>query len=272
MINRLIGSIGLLVLLFLFSVPFSRCTRSKTIITDTVALNNDTDVNLSKGLLVYYAFNNSLADSSGNGHNGTGGGNLRFTSDRNNNANGAVSFDGSSSYIMLKDSGSLSPGSLTVAVQFYTDTAVHESLFGKCDFSTANSIVWGATIFGEDPYPNSVSFGVQGPSVACGQYDPFSHSDLVYSIVQIQPKKWYQVTLVFDGGVEKIYLNGVLRNAITKSFTTAKQCTDASMILGAFWRSNPYFFHGKMDEFRFYNRALNEEEIAQLSLGFDAVN
>jgi hypothetical protein len=159
---------------------------------------------------------------------------------------------------------------LTIAAQFYTDTAVWENLFSKINFSNSNSIVWGVTLYGGNgnPYPNSASFGLRGPDAACGQFDPISLSDLVYAMVDVQPKKWYQVTCVFDNGVEKIYLNGVLRNAITRSFTTAKQCTEASMVIGAFWQNDPYFFHGKMDEFRFYNRALNEEEIAQLGQGF----
>jgi len=276
--DRFLGFVSALVIVSIFSISFSRCTKSNpskvdtvhVTVVDSVFIDNDTDVNLSRGLVVYYPFNNSLADSSGNHHNGTAIGNLNFTNDKGNNANGAVSLDGNGSYIILKDSGSLSPGAFTLAAQFYADTAVWESLCSKINFSNANSIAWGVTLYGGggSPYPNSLGFAVRGPDVPCGQFDPVSLSDLVYSMVDIAPKRWYQVTCIFDNGVEKVYLNGVLRNAITRTFTTAKQCTDASLQIGAWYEAAPFYFHGKIDEFRFYNRALNEEEIAQLSQGF----
>lgn len=271
--NGILGVAGLIAIVLFLSLPAARCTKTTetkhdtTIITTVVQV--DTSVNLSKGLLVYYPFNNSVADSSGNKRNGTVSGSLQYTTDKNNNPNAAAQFDGTSAYILLKDSGSLSPASFTICAQLYATTTTHENVFSKINFTNSNSISWGLALFGGAPgYANSASFGVRGNAVACGQFDPMGYSDLVYSMVDILPNQWYHVTCVFDKGVEKIYLNGTLRNAITRSFTTPKQCTEASIVLGAWWQSDLLLFKGKMDEFRMYNRALNDVEIAQLGKGF----
>ncbi|HSU50556.1 MAG TPA: LamG domain-containing protein [Segetibacter sp.] len=229
----------------------------------------DTSINLSKGLLVYYPFNNSAADSSGNQRNGTITGSLQYSTDKNNTVNGAALFDGTSTYITLTDNGSLSPSSLTVCGQFYSTTTAQQNVFSKVNPSNANSISWGLALFGNAPgYAKSASFGVRGTSVACGSFDPMSYSDLVYSMADIQTSQWYHVACVFDKGVEKIYLNGTLRHAITRDFQTPKQCSEASVMIGFWYQGAPFYYKGKMDEFRMYNRALNDQEIAQLGKGF----
>jgi len=251
---------------FLLILPFSRCTKTVETKTDTLIVKIDTSVNLQKNLLVYLPFNKNLADSSGNKNNGAKFGALKYTTDKNNTDSSAVLFDGTSAYILINDSGRLSPSSFTISAQVYCTSSTHQNVYSKINFSTSNTISWGLALFGGAPsYPNSASFAVLGNTVACGQFEPVAYSDLVYSMEDIQLNRWYNITCVFDKGVEKIYLNGTLRNAITRGFVTPKQCSEAQVVLGAWWQSDPLFFKGKMDEFRMYGRALNDTEIARLA-------
>ncbi len=246
-------------------------TKTETItIRDTtvIVVNKDTSVNLSKGLVLYYPFNNSVGDSSGNQRNGVISGTLQYTTDKNNAANGAALFNGTNSYITVVDHGALAHASFTVSMQFYATATTTQSLFAKLNFTDATSLSWVLALFGNGPdYPKSAAFGVRGPFGACGLFDPMSYSDMVYSMEDIQTNKWYHIACVFDKGVEKIYLNGRLRHAITRDFQNPKQCTDAPVILGAWNQGSPLYYSGKMDEFRMYNRALNDTEIAQLGKG-----
>lgn len=269
-------SCTLAVVVFL-SLTAAQCKKTVETKTDTITIRDttvtvvttDTSINLAKGLILYYPFNNNVTDSSGNQHNGTISGTLQYTTDKNNTTNGAALFNGTNSYITVADNGALAPASFTVSLQFYTTATTQQNLFSKLNFANANSITMALALFGNGPgYPKSASFGVRGSAVACGSFDPMSYSDVVYSMEDIQANKWYQIACVFDKGVEKIYLNGRLRNAITRDFQTPKQCTDAPVILGAWYQGSPYYYAGKMDEFRMYNRALNDTEIAQLGKGF----
>lgn len=271
-----IKSCPMAVIVFL-SLMAAQCKKKIETKTETITIRDstvivvtkDTSVNLSKGLVLYYPFNNSVGDSSGNQHNGVISGTLQYTTDKNNAANGAALFNGTNSYITVVDNGALTSASLTVSMQFYATATTTQSLFTKLNFTNGNSVSGLLALFANAPdYPKSAVFGVRGPAGACGYYDPMDYSDMVYSMEDIQTNKWYHIACVFDKGVEKIYLNGRLRHAITRNFQTLKQCpVEAPVILGAWNQINPLYYSGKMDEFRMYNRALNDTEIAQLGKG-----
>ena len=273
--NLFIKSCSMAVIVFL-SLMAAKCkkkieTKTETItIRDTTVIvaNNDTSVNLRKGLVLYYPFNNSVGDSSGNQRNGVISGTLQYTTDKNNAANGAALFNGTNSYITVDDKGALAHASFTVSMQFYATATTTQSLFAKLNYTDATSLSGVLVLFENGPdYPKSAAFGVPRPPGACGVYEPINYSDMVYSMEDIQTNKWYHIACVFDKGVEKIYLNGRLRHAITRNFQTPNQCVDAPVILGAWNQGNPLYYSGKMDEFRMYNRALNDTEIAQLGKG-----
>src|SRR5580698_7485703 len=72
--------------------------------------NSSSDVNLTKGLIAYYPFNGNANDASGNKLNGSVVGGVTFTNDASGKANSAVTFDGSTGYIIIPDnSGILQP-------------------------------------------------------------------------------------------------------------------------------------------------------------------
>jgi hypothetical protein len=245
-------------------------TVTKTI-TDTVTVVDTLKlpVNLQSGLIAYYPFNGNVSDSTGNGNNGTVYGNLQYATDANNNAGGAALFDGSSSYILVNDNGKLSPDSISICLQFYENSNVHQDLVSKINFADATSPIWGIAPFGgTSANPTSVGFAILGPGIPCGSPEPIMPDNLVYSNDSIHLFQWYQLTCTFENGVEKLYLNGVFESSQHLDFNVAKQCTQAQMEIGAFWQGNPFYFNGKIDELRIYSRALNYREIQTLAKGF----
>jgi len=160
---------------------------------------------------------------------------------------------------------------MSISLQFYVTSTAHQTLIAKNNFADATGPVFGTSLFGgsgvgDQPY--SANFAAHGPSVACGAPEAFTNDELVYTQGPIQINTWYQITFTFDKGVEKIYLNGVLCGALTRTFSTLKSCTQASFNIGSFWTGGKFLFQGKMDEIRVYNRALNRREIKMLAAGF----
>ncbi len=83
--------------------------KDTLVVTDTVGCYN-----LKDGLVAYFNFTGgNLNDSSGNNNN-IYFSNATSTSDRFGNANNAFLFDGSSSFMQVKNSSTLNPANLTL--------------------------------------------------------------------------------------------------------------------------------------------------------------
>ena len=80
----------------------------------------------------------------------------------------------------------------------------------------------------------------------------------------IQTNQWYCVVNTFENGVQKLYVDGVLVSQQSLSFTQAKACTNTNFIIGSWWQGDLISFQGKMDEVRFYDRAINQQEVNSL--------
>ncbi|MEM7396679.1 MAG: LamG domain-containing protein, partial [Verrucomicrobiota bacterium] len=81
----------------------------------------------------------------------------------------------------------------------------------------------------------------------------------------LTPGEWYHVSFTYDGFVKQTYLDGVLVHSTNVVRTMAP--SDSPLTIGDLPRSNPRAlanFHGYLDEFRLYNRALTHDEIKTL--------
>src|SRR5579862_10059824 len=145
---RLVGAIsliGALSFLLVASGPaFISCSKSPTT-HDTVVVTPPHD-SLADGLVAYYNFTGgNTNDSSGNGNNIIVN-NATATTDRNGKANNAYLFDGSSSYMDVANSVSLSPsGSITLFAivkvnGFYANDCHANQILGKLSSDAENGI------------------------------------------------------------------------------------------------------------------------------------
>ena len=69
---------------------------------------------------------------------------------------------------------------------------------------------------------------------------------------------------MFDGGITKIYVNGILSNTEDYSAKTIKNTTDGTIGIGYFADISIEFLFGSMQNLRFYNRALTAGEASKL--------
>jgi hypothetical protein len=220
---------------------------------------------LKIGLIAYYPFDNSAADSSGNNYNGAGY-NLTSTTDRNGHINSAYYFDGSTSYIIIKDRSAvrLSATDFTINTWVYTDsynTSYGSVVIDKRGPGSANG--WNFGVAGYGDLTNEVgALGVVTYSVSGGD-DAFIAGKAV-----IDTDKWHMITTVYNVSQQQatIYVDGVFDNTANNIPSPTNDNT-ADIYIG---RDNPaaspepYYFHGKIDDIRVYDRMLKPSEITKL--------
>ena len=171
-----------------------------------------------------------IKDSSGNGNNGTPTG----VSVTNGISGKGKSFNGSSDYITVADSDSLDlTTDGTIETWAYFNTINNTALVAR----STNGYFFGMYSTGK------ITWGKNGV-------------DEVQSNATLIPNKWYHLAVTRTGGINYIYINGVLDNSATKSNFDA--LTSAITIGGSGW-----FLNGKMDEIRISNTARTANEIAE---------
>lgn len=214
---------------------------------------------ISTGLLAYWPFANSAYDFSGNRHNGT----LHFitaTTDRFGNANGAYSFNGTTSYISIPDTLSLRLSSTDFTLNAWVNLKSYNSSFG--------SDIISKRIAGANNGWNWAIAGKLGNPQGVVTYGPGGGSINAIGATPVSLNAWHMVTSIYSvaGKKLKIYVDGVL-DTTALNISSANSLTTAELCIG---RDNPaladngYFFHGSLSDIRIYNRAINNTELHRL--------
>lgn len=246
---------------FLCISLFSSC--QKEVETITVTDTDTVTIDLKRGLIAYYPFSGNANDSSGNNKHGNALNGLTYSTDVNNEANKAANFDGVDDYITVADpTNYFSPSKLSVSFQVYMrDASLRNMFVCKSAFVTPSSVSWGINLSDE------IGFTVADPTSGmspCGQWLNNPAYDL-YSNTQLQNNRWYHITVIYNLGVQLIYINGALNSARVSNYSTLMQCNQSDFKIGGWWQNDIISVHGKMDELRIYNRILAENEIEYLA-------
>jgi hypothetical protein len=238
---------------------------------DTANPNPTTEpASLKNGLVAYYPFNGNANDESGNGKNGTIIGSPLLVNDRFGFNNSAYEFKSGLNKILTKNIilGSESNGKTSVS--FWMNwSGTYSSEIDNGSFL----IYWGdykgsLYLQGKQPwFPSNVTtrFGI---NAASGDGETFGISD--FSGIA---NKWIQVVAIFNNGAietGELYINGskigadLFKCCSQNLFNTS---VSSSPSIAGLQISNEtrYAYIGKLDDIRFYNRALTQEEITYLA-------
>jgi len=219
-------------------------------------------INLNQGLVAYYPFSGNANDASGNNLNGTIQGGVLSTTDRFGSTNSAYHFNGTDSRIIVNDNGALSTPSFSICYYFNTEITQEQVLIGKIGYTTGNAATYNSTIFHQG---SSLFFSVIDPATySCNQQVPGTYVYAAFSPVPVNINEWHCVVNSFGNGVQKLYIDGVLVKEQNLSFSQAKNCNNTDFIIGSWWQGDLKPFQGKIDDVRFYNRAINQQEVAAL--------
>jgi hypothetical protein len=96
--------------------------------------------------------------------------------------------------------------------------------------------------------------------------------DSLYTDREIQVGKWVHVASTFSRGEIRLYVDGKLqctKRSTIVTHTNRREYNRDDIYIGDFWHNSPdvddeYNFHGAIDEFCIFNRALSEAEVQQV--------
>jgi len=173
---------------------------------------------------------------------------------------GALSFNGSSSYVSLKNKSNLfASNPLTIEAWVYP-TSLNQG--GSSWWGTA-----GATIIdgNESWYASGYILSIYNdgrlhwaPSTVCDQYSSCYPWSGQFSNRTIPLNQWTHVALVYDGINTSMYLNGAMDSSVNNN---AAPSTPSFLKIGAqSWIAG--YFKGSLDEVRLFNAARSAAQIS----------
>lgn len=200
---------------------------------------------VATGLVAAYGFNEgtgtTAADSSGKGNAGT----IANTSWTSSGRFGkALSFNGSSSMVTVKDSASL---------DLTTGMTLEAWVYPQGSLSSWRTVLMKEQSGSDVYYIQTVDGKMVGDVYVGGS------KQNIYSDSTIPLNTWTHLAATYDGAKIKIYINGALATWENSVSGTIQTSTGALRIGGnAIWGE---YFQGLIDEVRIYNRALSSAEI-----------
>lgn len=236
----------------------------------SILQKSEAQVNLNNGLVSWLPFSGTMNDASGNANNGVPQG-TTYTTDRFGAAGQAVFLNGINEFITLNDAmGQFSSTPFSIVLWIQPSAEKYSCLIGKRNFGPTNSQQYQLSLF--RPAFGLFS-GITSNALPCP-------GDLTLDVMNVTnyPSEfcintWHNIIITFDGRFQRMYFDGVLVDETPSSFPAMQQC-NADIRLGNWWSGDPLSYFGKMDDFRWYNRVINSDEILALAgdKGPDLVN
>ncbi len=227
-------------------------------------------VNLSNGLVAHFPFNGDFNDASGHGNHAVSVNGAGLGTDKWGNLNAAASFDGIDDYLSVAAAPSISPTTqFSIAFRFKTASPALQMLFSKSNYygnGAPDNFQYQIGINGQAYLVSDALYLCTNHISSCTTNN-FYGSDYTFGN-NTEPNQWICVTMTFDNGVKKIYMNGSLVNqsvvAGTNSNNSIDACSGGTFRIGTWWEKDHAYYKGLIDEVRLYNRPLNAQEAEAL--------
>jgi len=183
----------------------------------------------------------SAADASGNGNTGTLTGGPTWSSGI---ASNAVNLDGVNDYVSVGDKGTLE-GNATWTFAGWINPDTFTSARDTWLLYKQNVLQWGL-----------LSGASRQMSVNIGGGGNNSLQGAVTNTVQLSSNAWTHIAVTYTNSTVKFYVNGMLVDTISKTYTMGSNNKAFSI------STSSQSFDGKLDDMRYYNRALSDTEVA----------
>jgi gliding motility-associated-like protein len=231
----------------------------------TICNGNNLPSNLQTGLVGYWPFCGNANDESGNGNNGTVFG-ATLTTDRFGNANSAYDFDGVNDYISLSQpyfNGGTSISSLSFSTWVKVDQFPAS---GATSHFIAKEGFWRTVSLRVNSL-GKIYFGGSQPS-------PQGYFGITSGNNAISLNRWSLLTVTYNNGLLKLYINGILSATANISYSTlnfsylAAGNSTSTNLIGAVNPVSPgvtNYVNGSIDDLSYWNRALSASEVLQLN-------
>lgn len=247
-------------------IAFFLSNKSKQVETEkierierTLGLSKSKE-DLSKGLIAYFEFNESLQSTGFGNVQGFGQGEVGFSKGQGNDKSGALNLNGES---WVKTSLNVSPKSFSLMSWIYWDPSINpktrmlEVILAKDDrlLGKEHSYQIHFSISNTD-FANSLRFHL------INEKYPVKSQDAVFSKGKIPIRVWTQVAVCYDHDSNKLkfFINGKVDSEHVL-LPLAKN-SHATWMIGAGYHTEK--FRGKVDNIRLYSHSLSDSEIKNL--------
>ena len=205
---------------------------------------------INESLLAYYTFDGNALDSSGDNNHGTVHG-ASLTSDRYGKACSAYAFDGINDYIETEKIFS-DTESISFSLWAYIPDA--DGAY-RVMLSESDMVSWC-----------DLTYNVYGP--AGSGWQTKDNDWLNVSPTELPRNQWFHMVLIADhvNNRKQVWINGVKTHEDNSWHGTANIDYHNKLTLGCFNGSDVmlFFYKGKLDEFRAYDKALTADDIAAI--------
>jgi formylglycine-generating enzyme required for sulfatase activity len=207
---------------------------------------------LRVGLVGHWTFDEGTGttarDSSGKGNHGTVMGGAKWAKGK---VGGALEFDGRDDFVLIPNESSFDiTRSITVAVwiKIASFTKGWQAIVTKGD-------THGSWRLQRDDKESSLTW-------ACSALSHHRYGDLRGGVA-VDDGRWHHVAGVYDGTRTYLYVDGKVDTSARASGTI--RASNYHVCIGHNAQEGGRHFHGLIDEFRIYDRALSAEEISLLA-------
>ncbi|MBU4421551.1 LamG domain-containing protein [Patescibacteria group bacterium] len=188
-------------------------------------------------------YGTTVYDKSGNNNHGTGV-NITSADIAEGKVKQAFDFNGSNEQIYLGD-----------------------NIFSNSQFSSGSISVWAQPLTtGTEEYvinfEGVIFIGEYSTQLGRWSFQLWDGGSSIIDAGAKEAGRWIHLAMTWDGTNQTIYLNGAQSTSTIQGSPNFDGLSRANRI-GAQWNST-FFFNGKIDDVRMYNRALSAEEVTQL--------
>lgn len=212
----------------------------------------------TNGLVRHYTFSGNANDNVNNQHGTIIGATL--TADRFGNPNSAFNFDGVDDYIDLPLSGlMLNEYTYSIWVLASSFPPPNVSIFV---FTIGTARQWNPQ--GGDQAIIANNSSTNDGWGMMGYYSGPSSAFFTFQQTAIVPLTWHHITVTRSTNVQKLYIDCQLVSADSSVATVLPFYGNTPTAKIGTRQNNSVYFHGKIDDVRIYNRALDVNEILAL--------
>lgn len=220
------------------------------------------DLYINSDLVAYYPLNGDEEDKTAFSNHGVPS-NLSFIVD-NCSGHKVAYFNGTSSKLVIPDAiqiGLYDKFTLSMTVKPMASNKMN--IYSKTLYNSADNTQHGiAYSTGSDLSQSGSEFRYFHNDTKDCRYN--TQWTQLYTGIKTS-NNWYTLTIVFDKGVGSFYVNGNLEKQTQLNNTSIINCGKSDYIIGANWVGDPRYFTGYMKDIKIYERALNTNEVADLS-------
>ncbi len=221
------------------------------------------------GLVGYWTFNGNAKDGSGNANNGSSLGNVTFTSDGTRDIVKFGGYYSPGSVVVANNSSLHFSSNMTLSYWVRIDSTVGMNGYGQP--ATNGSV--GTTV--AKSHDRSGFFSLMGTGGNGEYYSTFGNDVYRGSNVGVSSVtgastastigQWVHVAYTFSANEAKIYINGALKNSVSRPINFSIANTQ-NLYFGKY-SDSWYPLNGALDEVRLYNQTLNSNRISEIYSG-----